>query len=130
LASAAWNAAEASPSAAATDGAYATVSKEENVRKIIQRETDLARRDAIEDYVVEEQGDRVLKTFKTQADADHLGKGQGHSPHLARARRLNDKKIPNHLAGGLAEREISPMLSDALSREKLEGWKRRSRATL
>jgi tRNA(Arg) A34 adenosine deaminase TadA len=38
----------------------------------------------IEDYVVEEQGDRVLKTFNTQAEAITWAKGQGHSPHVAR----------------------------------------------
>ena len=50
----------------------------------------------IEDYVVEEQGDRVLKTFKTQAEAITWAKGQGHAPHVARVRHLNDKKIPDH----------------------------------
>jgi hypothetical protein len=51
---------------------------------------------AIEDYVVEEQGDRVLKTFKTQAEAITWAKSEGHSPHLSRVRHLNDKKIPDH----------------------------------
>jgi hypothetical protein len=51
---------------------------------------------SIEDYVVEEQGDRVLKTFKTQAEAITWAKSQGHSPHVARVRHLNDKKIPDH----------------------------------
>jgi hypothetical protein len=50
----------------------------------------------IEDYVVEEQGDRVLKTFKTQAEAITWAKSQGHSPHVARVRHLNIKKIPDH----------------------------------
>ena len=45
---------------------------------------------SIEDYVVEEQGNRVLKTFKTQAEAITWAKGQGRAPHL------NDKKIPDH----------------------------------
>jgi hypothetical protein len=51
---------------------------------------------AIEDYVVEEQGDRVLKTFTTQAEAIAWAKSEGHSPHVARVRHLNDKKIPDH----------------------------------
>jgi hypothetical protein len=51
---------------------------------------------AIEDYVVEEQGDRVLKTFKTQEEAITWAKSEGHSPHVARVRHLNDKKIPDH----------------------------------
>ena len=51
---------------------------------------------AIEDYVVEEQGDRVLKTFKTQAEAIAWAKSEGHSPHVARVRHLNDKKTPDH----------------------------------
>jgi uncharacterized protein (DUF4415 family) len=38
---------------------------------------------AIEGYVVE-QGDRVLKTFKTQAEAISWAKSVGHSPHVAR----------------------------------------------
>jgi hypothetical protein len=50
----------------------------------------------IEDYIVEEQGDRVLKTFKTQVEAIAWAKSQGHSPHVARVRHLNDKKIPDH----------------------------------
>ena len=50
----------------------------------------------IEDYVVEEQGDRVLKTFKTQAEAIPWAKSEGHSPHVARVRHLNDKNIPDH----------------------------------
>jgi hypothetical protein len=51
---------------------------------------------AIEDYVIEDYKDRVLKTFKTQAEAITWAKGQGHSPHVARVRHLNDKKIPDH----------------------------------
>ena len=51
---------------------------------------------AIEDYVVEEQGDRVLETFKTQAEAIAWAKSEGHSPHVARVRHLNDKKTPDH----------------------------------
>ena len=47
---------------------------------------------AIVDYVVEEQGDRVLKAFKTQAEAITWAKSEGHSPHVARVRHLNDKK--------------------------------------
>jgi hypothetical protein len=50
----------------------------------------------IEDYVVEEQGDRVLKIFKRQEEAITWAKTQGHSPHVARVRHLNDKKIPDH----------------------------------
>jgi hypothetical protein len=39
---------------------------------------------ATEDFVVEEQGDRVLKTFKTQAEAITWAKSEGHSPNIAR----------------------------------------------
>ena len=35
---------------------------------------------SIEDYVVEEQGDRVLKTFKTQAEAITWAKSERRSP--------------------------------------------------
>jgi hypothetical protein len=48
------------------------------------------------DYVVEEQGDRVLKAFKTQEEAIAWAKSEGHSPRVARVRHLNDKKIPDH----------------------------------
>ena len=51
---------------------------------------------AIVDYVVEEQGDRVLKAFKTQAEVMTWAKSEGHSPYVARVRHLNDKKIPDH----------------------------------
>jgi hypothetical protein len=51
---------------------------------------------AIEDYVVEEEGDRVLKTFKTQEEAITWAKSEGHSPNAARVRHLNDKKILDH----------------------------------
>jgi hypothetical protein len=51
---------------------------------------------SIEDYVVEEHGDRVLKIFKKQEEAIGWAKSQGHSPHVARVRHLNDKKIPDH----------------------------------
>ena len=52
--------------------------------------------DRIDDYVVEEQGDRVLGTFRTQREAIDWAKSQHHSPHVARVRHLNDKKIPDH----------------------------------
>jgi hypothetical protein len=50
----------------------------------------------IEDFVVEEQGDRVLKTFRTQEEAIIWAKGAGHSPDVARVRHLNDKNKPDH----------------------------------
>jgi hypothetical protein len=49
----------------------------------------------IDDFVVEEKGDRVLKTFKTQEEAIIWAKGAVHSPHVARVRHLNDKDIPD-----------------------------------
>ena len=49
----------------------------------------------IEDFVVEEQGDRVLKTFKNQEEAIAWAQSEGHSAHVARVRHLNDKKIPD-----------------------------------
>jgi hypothetical protein len=51
---------------------------------------------AIEDFVVEEEGDRVLKIFKTQAEAIVWAKSEGHSPNVARVRHQNDKNIPDH----------------------------------
>jgi hypothetical protein len=49
----------------------------------------------IEDYVVEEKGDRVLKTFKTQQEAITWAKEERHAAHVARVRRLNDKEKPD-----------------------------------
>ena len=50
----------------------------------------------IVDYVVEDQADGVLGTFKTQEDAIAWAKKAGHTPHVARVRHLNNKKIPDH----------------------------------
>jgi hypothetical protein len=50
----------------------------------------------IDDYVVESQADLVLATFQTQKEAIDWSKKNGHSPHVARVRHLNDKKIPDH----------------------------------
>jgi hypothetical protein len=50
----------------------------------------------IDDYVVEDHADHVLKTTSTQAEAIKWAKDNGHSPHVARVRHLNDKKKPDH----------------------------------
>jgi len=50
----------------------------------------------IENYVVEDHANNVLDTFKTQADAIAWAKKNGHTPHVARVRHLNDKKTPDH----------------------------------
>jgi hypothetical protein len=50
----------------------------------------------IDDYVVEDHGDHVLATFKTQRDAIDWAKKNGHTPHVARVRHLNDKKKADH----------------------------------
>jgi hypothetical protein len=50
----------------------------------------------IEDYVVEDHADHVLSTFKTQREAIEWAKKNGHAPHVARVRHLNDKKEPDH----------------------------------
>lgn len=49
----------------------------------------------ITDYVVEDS-DSVLGTFPTQAKAIEWAKKEGHTPHVARVRHLNDKKRPDH----------------------------------
>jgi hypothetical protein len=51
---------------------------------------------SIQDYVVEDHADHVLGSFTTQADAIAWAKKNGHSPHVARVRHLNDKKRPDH----------------------------------
>jgi len=50
----------------------------------------------ITDYVVEDHADHVLATFKTQREAIEWAKKNGHTPHVARVRHLNDKKKPDH----------------------------------
>lgn len=50
----------------------------------------------IEEYVVEDHADHVLKTFKDQSDAIAWARQEGHKPLVARVRQLNDKKIPDH----------------------------------
>ena len=50
----------------------------------------------IDDYVVEDHADHSLGTFKTQHEAIEWAKKNGHSPHVARVRHLNDKKKPDH----------------------------------
>jgi hypothetical protein len=50
----------------------------------------------IDDYVVEDHADHVLGTFKTQHEAVTWALKNGHAPHVARVRHLNDKKKPDH----------------------------------
>jgi hypothetical protein len=50
----------------------------------------------IESFVVEDHADHVLETFTTQHEAIEWAKKNGHSPHVARVRHLNDKKIADH----------------------------------
>ena len=51
---------------------------------------------AIDDYVVEDHADHVLHTSNTQHEAIQWAKTNGHTPHVARVRNLNDKKKPDH----------------------------------
>jgi hypothetical protein len=46
----------------------------------------------IDDYVVEDQADHVLATFRTQREAIDWATRNGHTPHIARVRRLNYKQ--------------------------------------
>ena len=50
----------------------------------------------IEDYAVEDHADHVLAAFRTQEEAISWAKHNGHVPHVARVRHLNDKKTPTH----------------------------------
>lgn len=50
----------------------------------------------IEDYVVEDHADNVLKTSSTQREAIDWARSKGHTPLVARVRHLNDKKKPDH----------------------------------
>jgi hypothetical protein len=49
----------------------------------------------VKDFVVEDHGDHVLATFKTQSEAIDWAKKNGHRPHVARVRHLNDRKKPD-----------------------------------
>jgi hypothetical protein len=48
--------------------------------------------DPITDYVVEDAGDKVLQTFRTQAEAITWAKAQGHHPLVARVRHRDNNK--------------------------------------
>ena len=50
----------------------------------------------IDDCVVEDHADDVLATFKTQEEAINWARKNGHDPHVARVRHLNDKKKRDH----------------------------------
>lgn len=56
----------------------------------------LSEGDPITDFVVEDRADHILETFDTQDKAIAWARKNGHSPHVARVRRLNDKEIPDH----------------------------------
>lgn len=47
-------------------------------------------------YVVEDHADSQLATFTTQEEAIRWAKTRGHTPHVARVRHLNDKRVPDH----------------------------------
>jgi hypothetical protein len=47
------------------------------------------------DYVVEDYADHILKICSTQTEAIKWAKANGHDPHVARIRHLNDKKMPD-----------------------------------
>ena len=53
-------------------------------------------RAAIENYVVETEGDRLLHTAKTQQAAIEWARKERHTIHVARVRHLTDKRIPDH----------------------------------
>jgi hypothetical protein len=46
----------------------------------------------IDDYAVEDHADHALATFRTQREGIEWAKKNGHTPHIARVRHLNDKK--------------------------------------
>jgi hypothetical protein len=52
--------------------------------------------DPIDNYVVEDHADHALATFKTQREAVDWAKKNGHHPHVARVRHLNNKKNADH----------------------------------
>lgn len=52
--------------------------------------------DPITDFVVENASNSILHTSKTQEGAIKWAKDNGHTPHVARVRHLNDKAVPDH----------------------------------
>ena len=46
--------------------------------------------------LVEDHADHVLATLRTQEEAIHWARSQGHTPHAARVRHLNNKNKPDH----------------------------------
>lgn len=50
----------------------------------------------IDDYVVEDHADHVLVKMRTQHEAIHWARENGHHPLVARVRHLNDKAKPDH----------------------------------
>jgi hypothetical protein len=50
----------------------------------------------IADYVIEDHADHVLAAFKTQREAIDWASWNGHRPHFARVRQLNDRQKPDH----------------------------------
>lgn len=56
----------------------------------------LSEGDPITSFVVEDRANHVLQTFDTQDEAIGWAKRNGHTPHVARVRRLNDKEVPDH----------------------------------
>ena len=51
----------------------------------------------IKGYAVEDHADDELAEFETQDGAIRWAMSEGHVPHVARVRHLNDKKKPDHL---------------------------------
>jgi hypothetical protein len=52
--------------------------------------------DPIDDYVVEDHADHVLRSFNSQGEAVAWARKEGHKPLVARVRHLNNKRIPDH----------------------------------
>jgi hypothetical protein len=50
----------------------------------------------LDDFVVEDHADHVLHTTGTQEQAISWAKSNGHTPHVARVRHLNDRRVPAH----------------------------------
>jgi hypothetical protein len=50
----------------------------------------------IDGFVVEDHVDKILHTSETQKEAIEWSKRNGHRPHVARVRHMNNKRIPDH----------------------------------
>jgi hypothetical protein len=53
----------------------------------------------VDDYVVEDDADNILRIFNTEREAVDWAKSRGYTAMVARVRNLNNKRIPYNWRG-------------------------------